>query len=108
MEISISLLTHPPHPLKWKKKIKFSPSKKAFQLIGNNFYFCPLKCQKYLEKFSLPSSPHPPMPSNTHPEPTTPTQKYSEEGWEEQPPPTPPKKVKKFYAFKVIFSSLGA
>ena len=90
------------------EKMRFFPSKKAFQVIGNNFHFRPLKCQKYLEKFSLPSSPRPPMPSNTHPEPPTPTQKYSEEGWEEQPPPTPPKKVKKFYAFKVIFSSLGA
>ena len=51
-------LTHPTTPQMWKKKIKFWPSKWAFQAIRNKKFFHPLKVEKYLENFHTHPKEH--------------------------------------------------
>ena len=125
MEFSTFGSDPPTHPPNVEKKIKFWPSKWAFQTIRNKKIFHPLKVEKYLENFHT----HPKedqrvralaiekgkhlvsatrVTDNDSLLPLTCTSNTCRthpgtdiECYVEQPPPTP-KKVKKFYAFKLI------
>ena len=66
MEFSISPLTHPPHPPKMEKKIKFSPSKKGFPAHWEQLLFLPLKMSKILRKI-LPAILTMPTKAVQHP-----------------------------------------
>ena len=58
MEFSTFGSDQPTHPPNVEKKIKFWPSKWAFQAIRNKKFFHPLKVEKYLENFHTHPKEH--------------------------------------------------
>ena len=58
MEFSTFGSDPPTHPPNVEKKIKFWPSKWAFQTIRNKKFFHPLKVEKYIENFHTHPKEH--------------------------------------------------